>query len=138
MVAGVAHEINNPLAFVANNTAVLQRDFAALRDLVLLYSAAEPMLQGKPDVAAPIRELRERMDLPYTLSNLDDMLSRSREGLRRIEQIVKNLRDFARLDESDLNAVDLNAGIRITAHMISTVRGKKRLPSIWNSARCRR
>ena len=120
MVAGVAHEINNPLSFVANNAVVLQRDFAALRELLLLYTAAEPKLEASPDLVNPIREYRERMDLPYTLSNLEEVLNRSREGLRRIAQIVKDLRDFARLDESDLNAVDLNAGVQTTAHIMAT------------------
>ena len=120
VVAGVAHEINNPLAFVANNTAVLQRDFAALRDLLLLYAAAESKLEAYPEFATPLREYRERIDLPYTLSNLEDVLRRSREGLLRIEQIVKNLRDFARLDEGDLNSVDLNAGIQVTANIMET------------------
>jgi two-component system, NtrC family, sensor kinase len=120
MVAGVAHEINNPLAFVANNVAVLQRDFMALRGLLTLYSDAETKLDPFPELTAPIQEYRERIDLPYTLSNLADLLSRSRDGLQRIEQIVKNLRDFARLDEGDLSSVDLNAGIQQTANIMQT------------------
>jgi signal transduction histidine kinase len=65
-----------------------------------------------------VRELAERIDLAYTLGNLEGLLTRSREGLRRIQQIVKDLRDFARLDESDLHEVDLNAGIESTINII--------------------
>jgi signal transduction histidine kinase len=65
-----------------------------------------------------IGELSEQVDVDYTLGNLQEMLNRSREGLKRIQQIVRDLRDFARLDESDLHEVDLNAGIQSTVNII--------------------
>jgi len=65
-----------------------------------------------------VGELSEQVDIDYTLGNLQEMLNRSREGLKRIQQIVRDLRDFARLDESDLHEVDLNAGIQSTVNII--------------------
>jgi PAS domain S-box-containing protein len=119
LVAGVAHEINNPLSFVSNNVAVLQRDVRALRELLTLHGEAVSLLEEqRPELAGRIRELGERVDLPYTLENLDGLMVRSRDGLKRIQQIVKDLRDFARLDESDLHEVDLNAGIESTINII--------------------
>ncbi len=119
LVAGVAHEINNPLSFVNNNVAVLQRDVAAIRELLLLYQSADGELQqSQPELLAKIRELCDRMDLAYTLTNLDELLLRSRDGLRRIQQIVKDLRDFARLDESELQEIDLNHGIESTVNIV--------------------
>jgi two-component system, NtrC family, sensor kinase len=119
LVAGIAHEINNPLSFVYNNVVVLERDVAALRDLLMLYREAEPLLaRERPDVAARLSERAEEIDLTYTLENLDGLTSRSREGLRRIQQIVKDLRAFARLDESDLQETDLNANIVSTLNLI--------------------
>src|SRR5438876_1079430 len=65
-----------------------------------------------------IRDLCEAIDIDYTLTSIDELLSRSRDGLKRIQQIVKDLRDFARLDESDLHEVDLNSGIESTLNII--------------------
>ena len=119
LVAGIAHEINNPLSFVYNNVVVLERDVAALRDLIVLYREAEPLLARElPEVAARLEARAEEIDLPYTLENLEGLTSRSREGLRRIQQIVKDLRAFARLDESDLQETDLNANIVSTLNLI--------------------
>jgi two-component system NtrC family sensor kinase len=119
MVAGVAHEINNPLSFVVNNVAVLQRDLRGVLRLLELYAQADPALEAHaPQVLAEIRELGARIDLGYTTANLQEMLARSRDGLKRIQQIVKDLRDFARLDEADLHEVDLNEGIQSTVNII--------------------
>ncbi|MEZ0266239.1 MAG: sensor histidine kinase [Phycisphaerae bacterium] len=119
LVAGVAHEINNPLAFVSNNVAVLQRDVAALRELLDLYAEARPLIDAHaPVLAGRINDLTVRVDLGYVMPHLDELLTRSRHGLKRIQHIVEGLREFARLDTSDLGEVDLNAGIRSTADII--------------------
>jgi PAS domain S-box-containing protein len=128
MVAGVAHEINNPLSFVNNNVAVLQRDVGALRDLLMMYRQAESVIAAQnAELARSIRETEERIDLPYTLGNLEELLMRSRDGLRRIQQIVRDLRDFARLDESDLLEIDLNEGIASTVNIIRGRAKKKQI-----------
>ena len=115
MVAGVAHEINNPLAFVTNNVAVLQRDVGHLNELLRLYQEAEEVLiERRPELMERIHQFGEDVDLTYLLDNLGRLMSRSGEGLRRIQQIVKDLREFARLDEGDLKSVDLIPGIAQT------------------------
>jgi signal transduction histidine kinase/tRNA A-37 threonylcarbamoyl transferase component Bud32 len=124
VVAGVTHEINNPLGIVINDRAVLQRDVQHLRDLLLLYQEAELTLaENCPDLARRIREFAEAVNLPYLLGNLDEVLSRLHDGMARIQQIVKDFRNFAFGGEESLVEADLNAGIECTLHI---VRGRAR------------
>ena len=95
--AGVAHEINNPLAYVANNLAVLERDLGSVINLVGLYEQTRPMLvQNDPDALARIEALSEDLDWPYVRDNLPRMLVRTREGVQRVANIVGNMRSLAR------------------------------------------
>ncbi|MCI0680805.1 MAG: ATP-binding protein [Gemmataceae bacterium] len=124
LVAGVAHEINNPLAFVANNIVVLERDLASLRDLVRLYQQTDATLaQHQPDTARAIHAAAEAMDLAYTLDNLDGILDRSHDGLKRIQQIVLDLRGFSRasLASDAQHGVDMNDSIASTLNIIRGV-----------------
>jgi PAS domain S-box-containing protein len=119
MVAGVAHEINNPLAFVGNNLAVLQRDVGSIRELMELFQQANPALANhEPALMARINALAQRIDLTYTLANLDGLIARSRDGVKRIQLIVTDLRDFARLDEGDWHEVDINVGVQSTVNIM--------------------
>jgi two-component system, NtrC family, sensor kinase len=128
LVAGVAHEINNPLSYVSNNVAVLQRDLRPVRQVLELYQQAGDTVEKEhPDQAQRIREVSQAVDLDYTLTNLEGLMTRSRDGLKRIQQIVKDLRDFARLDESDLHEVDLNAGIQSTVNIVQGNARKERV-----------
>lgn len=126
--AGVAHEINNPLAFVTNNLAVLKREIGGLHDILLLYQQAEQTLAVyQKGLHHKIRDLSEEVDLPYVLENLDGLLERSKVGLHRIQKIVEGLRDFAHLDEADFKEADLNAGIRTTANIMQSLAEERRI-----------
>ena len=69
------------------------------------------------------------MDLAYTLMNVESLATRSTEGLKRIEQIVKDLRDFARLHKAERKEIDLNEGIATTVEIAGWPPGRSR----WRS-----
>ena len=71
-------------------------------------------------------QLCEQLDLDYCLENLPRIIDRTREGLRRIERIVKDLRLFARVDEGEWNEVDLNPGIESSVNMVQGYARKQR------------
>jgi signal transduction histidine kinase len=122
LVAGVAHEVNNPLSFVSNNLVVLGRDVQALGDLLGLHQqldAAPP--EQQPALRDRARALADDIDVPATREGLAELLARSRDGLKRIEQLVRDLRDFARLDQSAWDEADLAAGIN---SVLSVIRGR--------------
>jgi two-component system NtrC family sensor kinase len=126
LVAGVAHEINNPLAFVSNNIAVLERDLQDMISLINLYRKIErPDAAGQAALNEQIESVSQQLDLDYSLANLPRLIERTREGLRRIERIVKDLRLFARVDEGDWNEVDLNPGIESSINMLQGHARKK-------------
>jgi two-component system, NtrC family, sensor kinase len=120
--AGVAHEINNPLAFVTNNLVILKREVSGLHDLLRLYQQAEQTLvMYQRDLHSRISELAAEVDLPFVLENLDSLLERSRSGLLRIQKIVADLQDFAHLEEAEFKEADLNAGISTTVRLMQSL-----------------
>ncbi|SIO57711.1 PAS domain S-box-containing protein [Singulisphaera sp. GP187] len=117
--AGVAHEINNPLAYVANNLAVLERDARYLSEVLAAHDEARPALAAtNPELAERIDRIAEAIDLPYIRANLGRMVSRTRQGVKRISDIVQNLRLFARLDQAAVDQVDLHQAIAGSLELI--------------------
>src|SRR5437764_30443 len=102
LAAGVAHEINNPLAYVTNNLVVLRRDTQAV------LAALDAHRRGD---AAEAARLEKAADLPYFREAFARTCDKTLEGLHRVRDIVRNLRDFARLDEAEFKEADLNAAV---------------------------
>jgi PAS domain S-box-containing protein len=120
--AGVAHEINNPLAYVANNLAVIERDCRGLSQVLAAYEEARPALAAAcPEVAGRIDRIGEAIDLPYIRANLGQVLGSTLRGVKRISSIVESLRGFARLDQAAVDRVDLQP---VIASSLELIRGQ--------------
>ena len=95
--AGVAHEINNPLAYVGNNLAVLERDLKGVLEMLDEYEGAAPAVKAAaPEALARIEQIRRDLDWAYVRQNLQRMIARTRDGVQRVATIVQNLRGLAR------------------------------------------
>ncbi|MDJ1176727.1 PAS domain S-box protein [Roseofilum capinflatum] len=113
MVAGVAHEINNPVNFIHGNISHAQTYSQDLMNLVKLYQQYYP--QPHPDIQAEI----EVIDLEFIQEDCQKIFHSMKVGTHRIREIVQSLRTFSRLDESELKAVDLHEGIESTLSILN-------------------
>ena len=108
LVAGIAHEINNPVNFIHGNLTPANDYVNDLLELVTLYQ------QTYPDVTPAIADKIEAIDLEFLSSDLLKLLNSMRVGTERIREIVRSLRIFSRLDESEVKQVNLHEGIDST------------------------
>ena len=105
LVAGVAHEINNPTSFIYCNVAPALSYTYDLLNLISLYQ------QHYPTPSAEIENEIEAIDLNFIKEDFPKLLRSMEEGASRIQEIVLSLRNFSRLDEAEQKKVDLHQGI---------------------------
>ena len=108
MVAGIAHEINNPINFIHGNLAPLSDYCEDLFALVETYTTEYP----QPTQA--ILDKQEEIDLTFLLEDLKNVLTSVKVGTQRIQDIVVSLRNYSRLDEAAIKNVDIHEGINST------------------------
>ncbi len=113
MVAGIAHEINNPLAFVNSNIHSLNNIF---EELIAAYHTLEDFTHGivPYDRAAELSELHHQMDLDFLVDDTRDLIKQTMLGLNRVRDIVAELRRFSRLDEAEFKITHLRENIEST------------------------
>jgi two-component system NtrC family sensor kinase len=105
MVAGVAHEINNPINFIHANIYPAQEYTQDLIALVELYQ------QTYPKPPASIQQRLDQIDFDFLRKDLPNLLGSMENGSRRITEIITSLKRFSRMDEAVLKSVDLHEGI---------------------------
>ncbi|MFN6570983.1 PAS domain S-box protein [Dendronalium sp. ChiSLP03b] len=108
LVAGVAHEINNPVNFIHGNLTYANEYFQELLNLVQLYQ------EDYPNPTIKIQEFSEGIDLDFIIDDLSKILSSMKMGTNRIREIVLSLRNFSRLDEAEKKLVNIHEGIENT------------------------
>lgn len=120
LAAGMAHEINNPIAFVANNLVVLQRDVQALLDYAEECDRHLDQIGAiDAELAQILRERSTDCDLAWLTENLPHLFQSSRDGLARVREIVSNLRDFAHLDEAETDDMNVAAALTSTIQVLT-------------------
>lgn len=111
LVAGVAHEINNPLAFIASNVHSVEE---SMRDMLSAYKKLEVDCLAGGEAESCFKEFRDSADLDYLLEDVDNIFHGLREGLSRVRTIVNDLRGFSRHDEARWQRVKLSKCIEAT------------------------
>jgi signal transduction histidine kinase len=125
LVAGIAHEINNPINFIYGNLPHASSYTKDLLGLIQLYQ------RHYTNPAAEIRDYRDDIDLDFLVEDLDKMLSSMRIGADRIREIVLSLRNFSRLDEAEMKPVNIHDGIDSTLLILQNrLKGNSSLPTI--------
>lgn len=136
LTAGIAHEINNPINFVKSNVKPLQLDIEDMRSLIKKYE--EMHHDNFDDKHGEIQAFREQIDFDYLMEEINTLLSGIEDGATRTADIVKGLRTFSRLDESDLKEADIREGIDNTLMLLnhtipkdlSIIRNYQEIPKI--------
>ncbi|MGU3309703.1 ATP-binding protein [Pseudomonas sp. M5A4_2d] len=116
LAAGVAHEINNPVGFISSNLGTLGGYFDQLQEMLDAYRKAETATDSEQFEA-----LRQRLDLDFLKEDIPTLLRESKEGIGRVVQIVKDLKDFSRVDnDQNWQWANLQQGIDSTLNIVAS------------------
>ena len=125
LVAGIAHEINNPTSFIYGNIDIAEAYSKDLLYLITLYQ------KHYPEPAIEISKQTSDIDLDFIVKDFPNLLDSMNQGVNRITQIVQSLKDFSHLDEATYKCVDIHAGIDNTVlllqHRINQVPHRKKI-----------
>jgi PAS domain S-box-containing protein len=125
LVAGVAHEINNPVNFIYGNLTHAREYIKDLLEIISLYQ------EKTPNPGSEIRDRIEEIDLDFLLEDLPKLLGSMQVGAERIKQIVASLRNFSRTDETEFKAANIHEGIESTLMILrNRLKAKSEHPEI--------
>lgn len=125
LVAGVAHEINNPVNFIYGNVIPAKEYTQNLLELLQLYQQEYP--EPKPTILAKMEEI----ELDFTIEDLLQVLDSMNVGANRIREIVLSLRNFSRLDRAKMKQENIHAGIDSTLMILGNrLKAKPNRPAI--------
>jgi len=121
LAAGVAHEMNNPIAFVNSNLGTLAEYVEDIKKLLEKYKKLEGIKKedkSKEKLSLEIEELKEEIDLDFVLEDFDKIISESQDGTQRVKSIVENLRVFSHVGKGELEFADINKSIESTLNIV--------------------
>ncbi|HEY9810635.1 MAG TPA: AAA family ATPase [Halomicronema sp.] len=125
LVAGIAHEINNPVNFIKGNLIHTKSYLEDLNSLLTVY------MQEYPDPTPAIIAKKEEIDINFLFQDLNKIIDSMTVGSLRISQIVQSLRNFSRLDEAKVKWVDIHSGLDSTLLILQNrLKGDDKFPEI--------
>lgn len=116
LVAGITHEINNPINFVYGNLVHLKTYINALFELIDCYEKIEGSLSEEQK--AEINKIREKIEYSFIKEDLPMVLKSCHDGTNRTKNIILDLKNFSRLDEMVINNIDLKKEIELTLNIL--------------------
>ncbi|PNG30325.1 MULTISPECIES: ATP-binding protein [Pseudomonas] len=120
LAAGVAHEINNPIGFVASNLGSLAGYLEQISQLLTAYRQSEEAIAA-PELRKRLQSLRESIDLDFLQEDIPLLIKESKDGIGRVEQIVRDLKNFSRVDsDQHWQMADLQQGIDSTLNIVAS------------------
>jgi signal transduction histidine kinase len=118
LAAGVAHEINNPVGYIASNLGTLRGYLDDLLGILAAYEACSQKIDPASEAAKNVRTARARVDLDYLRADVRLLVSESLEGVSRVKKIVQDLKEFAHVDRAEWQEADLHKGIDSTLNIV--------------------
>jgi signal transduction histidine kinase len=119
LAAGVAHEINNPIGFISSNLGTLDGYFKQLQAMLDAYREAEAAITSR-EVLERLGQLREKVELEFLREDIPLLIKESKDGINRVGQIVKDLKDFSRVDSNqEWQWANLQQGIESTLNIVA-------------------
>jgi len=118
IVAGVAHELNNPIAFIYSNMHHLLEYVDNIKKMVAEYDELKTKLPKAEQ--AKLKKLYKELDIEFILKDMEDLTRSCVDGANRTKEIVLGLRTFSRIEDSSFGVADLNEGLKNTMKLLIT------------------